>query len=234
MTQTLYLTLLHQVLTAATSQETAHHIIQMFFTKIDAVRFAEDFNDLPQRQKSAWLDRAYMQQFPSTYGGLTDAQKKAAMDEDGPQVIAWKRQIGRVSTARNRLLALFREVSTFNAFTGGAHLNPNPQYGAMVILDPVWNLTSLQTNAGGELFKVIMSLSPKLTGLRGRDGHSRPHPLTFLQPAVEHALVCIVESVAGIDAAQYMNDFLDEYAPQMRIPRDPVFDGCGSVHSSGV
>ena len=97
----------------------------------------------------------------------------------------------------------------------------------MVILNPVWNLTSLQTNAGGELFKVLMSLPPKLIGLHGRDGHNHPHPLTFLQLAVEHAVVCIVESVVGIDAAWYMNDFLDKYAPQMQIPHDPVYDGCG-------
>ena len=94
----------------------------------------------------------------------------------------------------------------------------------MVILDPLWNLQSLQTNAAGDLLKVLMSLPNKLVGMHETDTPNQPHPLTFLQPSIEHALVSIVEAVAGLDTALYVNDFLDEYAPQMRIPRDLDFE----------
>jgi hypothetical protein len=94
----------------------------------------------------------------------------------------------------------------------------------MVILDPLWDLQFLQTNAAAGLLKVLTSLPNKLVGMRETDSPNHPHPLTFLQPSIEHALVSVVEAVAGIDAALYVNDFLDEYAPQMRIPRDPDFE----------
>jgi len=94
----------------------------------------------------------------------------------------------------------------------------------MVILDPVWNTKTLLNHQGHELHMVLMSLPSKLVGLRNTDPPDSPHPLAILQPSVEHALVCIVEALAGIAAATYVNEFLDEYALQMRIPRDPRYD----------
>jgi len=100
----------------------------------------------------------------------------------------------------------------------------NQKFGSMVILDPVWNLKSLQTNQEGEVQKVLLSLTYKLPGMRPEDGPEQVNPLKILQPSIEHALVCIVEAVAGISAAQYVNEFLDDYAGQMEIPRDAEFD----------
>jgi hypothetical protein len=94
----------------------------------------------------------------------------------------------------------------------------------MVILDPVWTLKSLQSHQGAAVHMVMMSLPSKLVGMRAIDPPNQPHPLSILQPSIEHALVCIVEAVAGVAAAQYVNDFLDDYGPQIRIPRDPQFD----------
>jgi len=83
----------------------------MILTKIDAIRFAEDFNLLSQFDKSIWLDRAYIQLTPNRFQGLTEAQKKAKMEGERSLVAAWKKQVGRVTTARNRLRALFIKVS---------------------------------------------------------------------------------------------------------------------------
>jgi hypothetical protein len=94
----------------------------------------------------------------------------------------------------------------------------------MVLLDPVWNLKSLLNHQGYQLHQVLMSLPSKLVGMRDTDPPNSPHPLTMLQPSVEHALVCVVDALAGVSAALYVNDFLDDYAPQIRIPRDPQFD----------
>jgi hypothetical protein len=85
----------------------------MFFTKINAIRFAEDFNILTQQQKTTWLECAYMQQFPNMFSGLTAEAKKAGMDAERAQVDTWKRQLSRVETARNRLYSLFIEVCLF-------------------------------------------------------------------------------------------------------------------------
>jgi hypothetical protein len=94
----------------------------------------------------------------------------------------------------------------------------------MVILDPLWNLQSLQTNAAGDLLKVLTSLPNKLVGMCETDTPNQPHPLAFLQPSIKHALVSIVKAVVGLNATLYVNDFLDEYVPQMRIPRDLDFE----------
>jgi hypothetical protein len=82
----------------------------MIFTKIDAIRFAEDFNDLTQIEKSSWLDRAYVQEHSHQYQGLAGAAQKALMDSERQLVNGWKKRVGRVTTARNRLRGLFTEV----------------------------------------------------------------------------------------------------------------------------
>jgi hypothetical protein len=69
-----------------------------------------------------------------------------------------------------------------------------------------------------------MNLPSKLVGLRSHDPPDDPHPLAIFQPSMEHALVCIVEALAGVPAAIYVNDFLDDCAHQICIPRDPQFD----------
>jgi hypothetical protein len=94
----------------------------------------------------------------------------------------------------------------------------------MVILDPVWNIRALLNHQGHDLHMVLMSLPSKLVGMRETDPPDSPHPLAVFQPSVEHALVSIIESLAGVQAAIYVNEFLDDYAPQFLIPRDRVFD----------
>ena len=94
----------------------------------------------------------------------------------------------------------------------------------MVILDPAWNMKSLQNHQGSKLRKVLMSLPSKLIGMHQIDAPDQVHPLSILQPSVEHTLITIVEAVAGEGPAKYVNDFLDEFSPQFRIPHDPSFD----------
>ena len=45
------------------------------------------------------------------------------------------------------------------------------------------------------------------------------HPLSKLQPAIEHALICIILTLAGHDAALYVNNFLDDFSNDVKIPR---------------
>jgi hypothetical protein len=100
-----------QVLTTSASKETAQNIVQMVFEKIDVIRFAEDFDLLNQTEKSDWLDRAYIQQHPADFEGLSEHAQKLKVEQDRRSVNAWKKQVGRVTTARNRLRALFIQVS---------------------------------------------------------------------------------------------------------------------------
>jgi hypothetical protein len=196
----------------------------MVLSKIDMVRFAEDFDILCQIEKSNFLDQAYIQQHPVDFRGLGQRARKHMLDVDHMVVNAWKKQVGRVTTARNRLHALFLQVNNFVYLAIRFGLTWFIQYGAMIILDPVWNTKTLLNHQGHELHMVLMSLLSKLVGLHSTDPPDSPHPLAILQPSMEHALVCIVEALAGIAAATYVNEFLNEYALQMCIPCDPRYD----------
>jgi hypothetical protein len=85
--------------------------VQTVLNKIDMVRFAEDFNVLSQSEKSNFLDQAYIQQHPADFQGLGERAQKSMLDGDRAVLNAWKKQVGRVTTARNRLRALFLEVN---------------------------------------------------------------------------------------------------------------------------
>ena len=39
-----------------------------------------------------------------------------------------------------------------------------------------------------------------------------------IQPGIEHALVSIVDAMAGQDVALYVNNFLDDYRGLIKIP----------------
>jgi len=71
----------------------------------------------------------------------------------------------------------------------------------------------LRDHAGADVHKALLRVPARLIT------NGRPHPLSVLQPSIEHALVCIVEQIAGDDAGTYVNDFLDAFAPQFQIPR---------------
>jgi hypothetical protein len=84
----------------------------------------------------------------------------------------------------------------------------------MVLLDPSWNIQSLCDHAGGTVHGALLRIPTRISMAN----------LMNLQPSIEHALICIVASIAGDDAAQYVNGFLHVYAPMFSIPRLPGYD----------
>lgn len=99
-------------MTNSAYQETALHIVQTILTKIDAIRFAEDYDALSHSEKSTWLEKAYIQQHYGDLAQFSEAALKDILHAERGVVNAWKKQVGRVTTARNRLRALLIEVST--------------------------------------------------------------------------------------------------------------------------
>jgi hypothetical protein len=82
----------------------------MVLTKIDAIRFAEDFDLLSQTEKSAWLDRAFFRQHYGHLPDFIDQVPPNLPEDDRIPLGIWKKHVGRVTTARNRLRALFLQV----------------------------------------------------------------------------------------------------------------------------
>jgi hypothetical protein len=88
----------------------------------------------------------------------------------------------------------------------------------MVLLDLVWNLKGLQTNRSGVVHNILMGLTNMLVGMQESDEPKEIHPLAEIHPGIEHALVSLVDAMAGQDAALYVNNFLDDYRGLMKIP----------------
>lgn len=104
-------------------------------TKVDFVRFAQDYNHLNQQEKTRWLNDAYAAEFPDLFEGIAD--REAVFREQKANIVTWRRQIGRETTARNRLYELFLNVrprdppSTFslNPFTSSVPLSSSTPSG---------------------------------------------------------------------------------------------------------
>jgi len=98
-------------------------------------------------------------------------------------------------------------------------LLPYFQFGAIVIVDPTWTPEFLRDHAASDFYRALEVLSQRLSN----HGVGLEHQLSALQPAVEHALVCVVEAVAGPAAALHINEFLDDFVDDLRIPRMPGY-----------
>ena len=86
--------------------ETAYRVTGMVLTKMDAIRFADNFRQLSQRDRSKWLEIAYMESHEEDYGGLSLKEKQDKLKDDRDQVRAWNKEVRRQTTARNRLYEL--------------------------------------------------------------------------------------------------------------------------------
>jgi hypothetical protein len=93
----------------------------------------------------------------------------------------------------------------------------------MIILDPAWNIQVLRNHAGSNSHKALLRLPNHFPRLPD-DNNEPHHPLSHLQPAIEHALVCIVTAIAGPNAGRYVDEFLEDFTTQMKIPRMPDYD----------
>lgn len=73
-----------------------------------------DYNQLSPQEKTRWAETAFVGTHGSLFEGLSteDAKKKALEREHKAEFVLWKRAfIQPATTARNRLLQLFNEVS---------------------------------------------------------------------------------------------------------------------------
>jgi hypothetical protein len=77
--------------------------------KIDTIRFAADYNDLNQHEKTGWLRDAYAREFRDLFAD--GRNREDVFSEHKAELEAWKSQMGRETMARNRLYRLFIDVS---------------------------------------------------------------------------------------------------------------------------
>jgi hypothetical protein len=89
----------------------AYRIMHSIMTKVDSIRFAEDYNGLSQAEKTKWLNEAYIKAHANLFEGVDAADIPAIFAERKVDVSAWKAQTGRQTMARNRLYQLFLNVS---------------------------------------------------------------------------------------------------------------------------
>lgn len=133
-------------------------------------------------------------------------------DELWGEVKRWKKNKETPTTARNRLKKLFFAVSYVYARFNAVLMHF--QFGPVVLVDPLFNPRYMQTKNSAN-WQALQQLKDRLPGLEN---------LTIIQPAIEHAILCIVYAIAGQDVATYVNEFLCEHEVQIEIERYPGFD----------
>jgi hypothetical protein len=74
------------------------------------IRFAFDFRLLSAASKTTWLREEFIQAHPARYRDLNNNDLRAALKRDGKLYNKWKRKVGRMTLARNRLLELYFSV----------------------------------------------------------------------------------------------------------------------------
>lgn len=90
---------------------TGHRIASSIFEKIDTIRFAYDFNELTQREKSDWLKSAFILEDFEAFEDLGENEAAALLNKDKTAFDQWKKKMSNTTTARNRMLELFLTVS---------------------------------------------------------------------------------------------------------------------------
>jgi hypothetical protein len=91
----------------------------------------------------------------------------------------------------------------------------------MIILDPFWNSQVLKNHDGAAAHRAILAVPDQLELDNDVDAI---HPLSILQPSIEHALVSIVHGLCGLDTAIHVNDFLEDFADRIHIDRYPEYN----------
>ncbi|KIM72799.1 hypothetical protein PILCRDRAFT_15782 [Piloderma croceum F 1598] len=195
----------HELIDTYTSNIVSERMVHTMLIKVDWVRFADDYNGLSFGQKTVWLKEGYMRANMEQFAGLNPTETKTKFSELDDDFKRWKKKVGNDTTARNRLYELFLE------------------YGAMIILDPTWNIQALRAHSGANSHKALLRLKSRLPDHQNQDGEPI-HALAPFQPAIEHALVCIVSKLAGPEAGAYVDEFLDSFTPEIRIPRLNGYD----------
>ena len=186
----------HELIDTYTSNTIAERMIHTTLIKVDWIRFAADYNDLSSRQKTAWLREGYMRANAEQFYDLDSTQTKAKFSELDQDFKRWKKKVSNDTTARNRLYELFFEVSTPPCL----HCNSNRvhfKYGAMIILDPTWNIQALKAHSGANSHKALLRLTSHLPDQRNARGDS-VHALASNQPAIEHALIFYYRGLTSI------------------------------------
>lgn len=93
------------------NQDISFQIVFSVLSKIDAIRFAHDYNQLNNRQKQAWLRERYIQEHEHQLSDMSSQEIDVKLREDQDLVAKWKKAKGDTTTARSRLLDLYLHVS---------------------------------------------------------------------------------------------------------------------------
>jgi len=102
-----------QLIGTYTNDITSKRILHNIFIKIDWIRFAEDYNSLSSRQKTAWLADAFQCERKDVFDGMSAAGRAAEMVTMDAEYKQWKKKVGKDTTSRNRLYELFLAVRVF-------------------------------------------------------------------------------------------------------------------------
>jgi len=100
-----------QIISEYNANSVSHRIVYSVLVKIDWILFVKDYNKLPQSERSIWLNDGYLHaKSPASFLQTLEFQRQI-LHNGLHEVSSWKKEMGRDTMARNRLLELFLAVS---------------------------------------------------------------------------------------------------------------------------
>ncbi|KZP34317.1 hypothetical protein FIBSPDRAFT_971191 [Athelia psychrophila] len=198
----------HQLLSGSENTLLGHQIAHGILDKINAILFATDYNSLSPTTKKRWVKEHYFE-WSKSYNaadGYKDNANRFNNGKTAAEYKKWRRTFSYSTTARNRLLTLYKYVGHLNIFF-------------LHFIEPT--LFWLQEHSAGGRHSLFHAVGQKMI----TDSHTDDatfHLLSQLVEPAERALLCIMQAVSGVEGRARVQAFLNEFADKVFVQRSPA------------
>ncbi|KDQ49260.1 hypothetical protein JAAARDRAFT_51811 [Jaapia argillacea MUCL 33604] len=191
---------------------TANRIISTVITRVKTINMVMDWKLFSGLQKFQYNLKIYKILFPERTANLSTPEDEKAFYQGDEEFRSWRKTQSNLITARNRFFSIFINL----------HNPLQSQYGAITLMDPAWDLQHLTVHSRSEDYQAYVTAADTLPPATEELPEGEDiHPLSILQPAIDQAVLSIIETIGGTPIAAYVYDFLESVENDIKIPRFP-------------
>ena len=198
-----------QAISEIQSGSATSNAITRILLQIETIKFASEWQDQisskgSRKSTSAFYKAAFIcdSDFAHHFHGLVEPAVESKLKELTSDYNKWRNKVGKVVTARNRLLRLYDMVSISRSVLHTAC--DRIQFGPAVPLDPQWDVQQLVYGRSRLFIPVWNALYYRIR----EENLKLPS-----QRRVKQTLVCIMTALGGEPVANYISKFLEDYQP---------------------
>ncbi|KZS99439.1 uncharacterized protein LAESUDRAFT_765532 [Laetiporus sulphureus 93-53] len=179
----------------------AQTFVERVLSRIDIILWSVDYAKVDRFSCGQLFRKMSKYQYPQYFSGVSE---KTAWEAVAPQYRQWSKSLHNEITGYNRMYEMFI------------------MYGPIILMDPVWQESAMRSHSRSAVHDALMRLSYSLDGPSYKG--EKYHFLSPKIPAIEQALLSMVELIAGPFIAEHIFNFLDEMQPHIKIRCWPGFD----------